>query len=29
MAPPTPAFEYEATRVYQDTSRVFAVFNAD
>jgi hypothetical protein len=29
MAPPTPAFEYEAMRVYQDTSRVFAVFNAD
>ncbi|MDO8903611.1 hypothetical protein [Hydrogenophaga sp.] len=29
MAPPTPAFEYEAMRVYQDASRVFAVFNAD
>jgi hypothetical protein len=27
--PPTPAFEYEAMRVYQDASRVFAVFNAD
>lgn len=29
MAPPTPAFEYEATRVYQDASRAFAVFDAD